>query len=121
MPKGPLSRKCQHANVEQEIHRSAESLQVPLGRSLPHEALGKPEPPALPQQLCWWKRIPLQTGGTGGMATSLPWAPWGSVWKKIFHPVEEHTNSVRASPQRASLGMCKAAAFGEAGWGERNG
>lgn len=86
VPKGLLSRKCQHANVEQQIHRRTESLQVPLGGLLFHEALGKPEPLVLPQQLCWWKCIPLQTGGTGGMATSLPRVLWGSVWKKNLPP-----------------------------------
>lgn len=103
MPKSPLSRKCQHANVEQQIHRSTESLQVPLRWLPPHEDLGKPEPPALPQQLCWWKRIPLQTGGTGGMATSPPRTPWGSVWKENLPPCRGAYELSQGLPTKSQL------------------
>lgn len=55
------------------------------------------------------------------MATSLPQALWGSLWKKNLLLCEGHTISARASTQRTGLCLHKAAAFGVAGWGERNG
>lgn len=103
MPKGPLSRKCQHANAEQEMHRSTESLQVPLGQFLSHEAMGKPEPPVLPQQLCWWKSIPLHTRGAAGMATSLAQALCGSVWKNNLPPCRGAHKVSQGLPTKSQL------------------